>query len=292
MLKSGMGNEEALCEALIELLEEEFEAKRRDVTYPERDGSGPPVEIRLKIGDRRIAIEHTLIEPFPKAIQTGMEFVELTAAIEKQLHGSMPRPGTYTLVFPVHPTDGRHRREHDQLRERIIAWIIQARTLLHAECPARKDRDHSPHGYRGTRTGQVDGIPLSLSLRVHWQESGHHDGALFLSRAVGENVEDLRLLRLRTALDKKLPKLSQCAADGDTTFLILEWYDIALSNQVVIAEALQAALIDRDDWPDYVFLADTSSDQWHFFQPVIGGQFSIDMEYIEIERQKLDNVSR
>lgn len=61
---------------------------------------------------------------------------------------------------------------------------------------------------------------------------------------------------------------------------------------MVIAEALQAALIDRDDWPDYVFLAVTSSDQWHFFQPVIGGQFSIDMEYIEIERQKPDNGSR
>lgn len=279
MLLSGMGNEEALCEALIELLEEEFEATRADVTYPERDGSGPPVEIRLRIGDRRIAIEHTLIEPFPKAIQTGKEFVELTADIEKQLHGNMPKPGTYTLVFPVHPTDGRHRREHDRLRDRITGWIVQAGSQLHAECPTRKGRDHCPHGYRGTRTGEVDGIPLSLSLRVHWQESGRHDGALFLSRAVGENVEDLRLVRMRTALGKKLPKLSECAADGDTTFLILEWHDIALSNQVVIAKALQAALADRVDWPDYVFLADTSSDQWHFFQPVIdrGGLRNLDI---------------
>ncbi|PTD27458.1 hypothetical protein CV103_01600 [Sphingomonas fennica] len=119
---------------------------------------------------------------------------------------------------------------------------------------------------------------------MHWQDSGRHDGALFLSRAVGENIEDLRLVRMRTALSKKLPKLNECAADGDTTFLILEWHDIALSNQVVIAEALQAALADRVDWPDYVFLADTSSDQWHFFQPLIDGEFSIDMEYIEIGR--------
>ena len=35
---------------------------------------------------------------------------------------------------------------------------------------------------------------------------------------------------------------------------------------------------------EHVFLADTATDQWHFFQPVIEGQFSIEMEYIDIER--------
>ena len=89
---------------------------------------------------------------------------------------------------------------------------------------------------------------------------------------------------MRTALDKKLPKLGDCAALGDTTFLILEWSDIALSNHIVIARALEAALADRNDWPDFVFLADTATDQWHFFQPVIAGRFSIDMQYIDIDR--------
>lgn len=284
MLRSGMGNEEALCDALIRLLEEEFEAARTDVTYPERDGSGPPVEMRLRIGDRRIAVEHTVIEPFPKAIQTGKEFVELTAQIERQLHGNMPKPGTYSLVFPIHPTDGKHRRTHDRLRDKMIAWIVEAGEELHAECPERKDKNHCPHGYNGKRATEIDGIRLELSLRVHWSESGRHDGALFLARAVGADVEGQRLVRMRTALDKKLPKLSDCAALGDTTFLILEWSDIALSNHIVIARALEAALADRDDWPDFVFLADTATEQWHFFQPVIAGSFSIEMEYIEIDR--------
>ncbi len=39
-----------------------------------------------------------------------------------------------------------------------------------------------------------------------------------------------------------------------------------------------------DDWPDHVLLADTATDQWHFFQPVINRKFSIDMEYIDIEK--------
>lgn len=284
MLSPGMGNEEALCDALIRLLEKELEATRADITYPERDGSGPPVEMRLRIGERRIAVEHTVVEPFPKAIQTGKEFVELTGQIECQLNGNMPKPGTYSLVFPIHPTDGRHRRTHEQLRQRMIAWIVQAGEELHAECPERKDKNRCPHGYGGKRATEIDGIQLELSLRVHWSEGGRHDGALFLARSAGSDVESQRLVRMRTALEKKLPKLSDCAALGDTTFLILEWSDIALSNHIVIAQALEAALADRDDWPDYVFLADTATDQWHFFQPVINGRFSINMEYIDIDR--------
>lgn len=282
----GMGNEEALCEALIEPLEGEFDAKRADITYPERDGSGPPVEMRLRIGERNLAIEHTVVEPFPKAIQTGKEFVELTAEIERRLHGNMPKPGTYSLVFPIHPTDGKHRRTHDELRNKMIAWIVQAGEELHAECPERRDRYRCPHGYNGKKTTEIDGIRLELSLRVHWSERGDHDGALFLARTAGSDVESQRLVRMRTALDKKLPKLSDCAALGDTTLLILEWSDIALSNHIVIARALEAALEDRTDSPDFVFLADTATDQWHFFQPVIDGHFSIDMEYIEIGRVK------
>lgn len=247
--------------------------------------------MRLRVGEKRIAIEHTLVEPFPLAIQTGKEFVELTAEIERQLHGNMPKPGTYSLVFPVHPTEGRHRRTHGDLREKLTSWIIQAGLELHRECPERQDRDRCPHGYRGTRTAEIDGIPLELSLRVHWSERGYHDGALFLARNAGDDVEGLRLLRMRTALEKKLPKLGLCAAEGDTTFLILEWSDIALTNHIVLARALEAALADRDDCPDYVFLADTATDSWHFFQPVIEHVFSIDMEYVDIDRTELAAVT-
>ncbi len=275
-------NEKALCEALIRLLEAELDVQRSDVTYPEDDHSGPPVEMRLHLGVRRFAIEHTLIEPFPLAIQTGRWFQELTAEIEAALNGSMPRPGTYQLVFPIHPTEGKPRHTHAALRERITQWVREVGAELHGECPERLDRDHRPHGYRGVRTTEIDGIPLSLSLRVHWSEKGCHDGAFFLARAVGEDVEDQRRTRIRTALDKKLPKLTACRAEGDVTVLILEYGDIALTNQVLVAQALEAELVGRD-CPDHIFIADTmGDDSWSFFQPVADRLFSIDMEYIDV----------
>ena len=275
-------NEKALCEALIRLLEAELDVQRSDITYPEIDHSGPPVEMRLRLGAARFAIEHTLIEPFPLAIQTGKWFHELTEEIAKALHGSMPPPGTYRLVFPINPTEGKPRHTHAALRERITLWVREVAAELHSECPERLDRSHQPHGYRGVRTTEIDGIPLSLSLMVHWSERGARDGALFLARAVGDDVEDQRCIRIRTTLDKKLPKLTACRADGDVTVLILEYSDIALTNQVLVAQALEAELVGRD-CPDHIFLADTTGDQtWFFFQPVADQLFSIDMDYIDV----------
>lgn len=275
-------NEKALCEALIRLLEAKFDVQRSDLTYPEDDHSGPPVEIRLRLGAQRFAIEHTLVEPFPKAIQTGRRFQELTAEIEAALNGSMPRPGTYQLVFPIHPTEGKPPHTHGALRERIIEWVREAGAALHGECPERLDRDHRPHGHRGVRKTEIDGIPLLLSRNVHWSESGRHDGSLFLSRSVGEDVEDQRRTRIRTALDKKLPKLTACRAEGDVTVLILEYRDIALTNQVLVSQALEAELAERD-CPDHIFIADTTDDDtWSFFQPVTDRLFSIDMDHIDV----------
>jgi hypothetical protein len=283
-----MGNEELLCEALIRLLEEDVGAIRGEVTFPEKDGSGPPVEARVRIGTRRFAIEHTLIEPFPQAIQAGKEFAELTSELEQRFNGKMPKPGTYEIIFPVHPTQGVHRREHEALRARMAVWIEEAAGELHAEQPDRLDRSRRPQGYHGSRSREFDGIAVTLRRRVHWSESGTHDGTLFLVRTVGDELEDLRLARIRTSLQRKLPKLLKCADEGDVTILVLEWSDIALTNQIVIARALKAALADEPAWPDHILLADTAiPGNWHFFHPVRGRAFSIDMEYIEIDRDLL-----
>ena len=279
-----MGNEEALCEAMVRLLELEVGALRGAISFPDQDGFGPPVEMRVCIGHRRYAIEHTLVEPFPKAIQTGVEFTHFARELQDRFHGSMPKPGTYELIFPAHPTEGRHRRDHAALRERIAAWVEVAAQELYAEFPERLDRNRVPRRYRGTRTRSFEDLSVRLTRRVHWSEKGTHDGALFVVRAVGEDLEDQRLVRVRTALRKKLPKLRNCSEDGDVTVLILEWTDIALTNQILLARALEAALADEPVWPDHIMLADTAvPGMWHFFQPVADSEFSVDMAYIEID---------
>lgn len=285
-------NEAALCEAVVRLFEARLGVPRSDVSYPEDDHSGPPVEMRLRLGGRRFAIEHTLIEPFPHAIQTGMRFQKLAGEIEATLNGSMPGPGTYQLVFPINPTENNAPHTHASLRTRIIQWARRAGAELRDECPERLGRNHQPFGYRGVRTTELDGIPLSLSLTIHWSQNGRHDGALFLARSIGGDVEDQRRTRMRTALDKKLPKLSMCRAGGDVSVLILEYQDIGLTNQVLVAQALEAELVGRD-CPDHILIADTTGeDIWYFFQPVRERLFSLDMEYIDVELPLMSTKER
>lgn len=270
---TAMTNEQALCDALIRLLEEKSGVSRSDVTYPERDQSGPPVDIRLRLGERRFALEHTLIEPFPKQIRNDTWFGEITNGIEANLSGSMPGPGMYQLVFPIHPTAGKSQQAHAALRNRIIDWVREAAKELHSECLEC-----------GVRTTEVGGIPLSL--RVHRATSENDAGSFYVVRSIGGDIEAQRRIRIRTALDKKLPKLTACREDGDITVLILENADIALTNPVLVAQALEAELAGRDSWPDHVYIANTTIDgAWSFVQPVSDRSVSIDMERVEVPGQ-------
>lgn len=285
-------NEERLCEAVIRRFEDALSAKRADVTYPEKTHIGPPVDMRLAIGDTRLAIEHTIIEPFAQAIETGKEFEELVRPILDTIGSNLPKPGTYHLHFPLHPTAGRHRKTHPTLRAKIIDWIKNAAAELHAEYPERLDRWRSPRGYEGQREAEIDGLPITLKRVVGWSENGRHDGALFPYRIVGDDVEESRLARIGIALDKKLPKLEACHDQGDATVLILEYADVALTNQVLVAQALAAALTGRDFCPDHIFLADTTSDrQWYLFQPVEERVFDLETEYIEVPGELLPGAA-
>lgn len=55
-------NEGRACDAVIQWLERRCDSSRHDLRWPESDGVGPPVELRLFISDTEYAIEHTVIE--------------------------------------------------------------------------------------------------------------------------------------------------------------------------------------------------------------------------------------
>ncbi len=272
-----------MCEVVVRHLEEVLGSRRSGVTRPETDGSGPPVELRLLLADHRYAIEHTLIEPYPRALLLGRHFQEFVEPILEELDHTMPVPGIYDLVFPLDPMTGRHRRTHSELRAEIIDWVRKAAEELWNDAPSREDRDRFPSGRDGERRTEIHGLPLSLRRRVHWAQSGRHDGRIFVMRLVEEEMEELRAERLQTALDRKLGKLGRCKDEGDITVLILENTDPALTNHVLVAESLGSLLNLRSDGPDHVFIVDTTiPDEWSLFRPVIGGIFDIDMDWIEV----------
>ena len=75
-------------------------------------------------------------------------------------------------------------------------------------------------------------------------------------------IDDKRLKRLGTSLKKKSPKLHLCKAEGAITVLILENQDFALSNHVLIGDAVCCLIADLIDRPDEIYLVDTSIETW------------------------------
>ena len=82
-------NEGKACDAVVKLLEKRTGKDRSDISHPEKNGIGPPVELRLKLGTQSYAIEHTQIEAFAGQIHTAEEFRRFIAPVTNELSGAM-----------------------------------------------------------------------------------------------------------------------------------------------------------------------------------------------------------
>lgn len=258
-------HERKACDAVARVLEDRAGAIRSHPRYPEKDGSGPPVEYVVDIAGVTYAFEHTIIEAFKRQIHTGVDFGKFVAPIEAALDHSMPRPGMYRLVFPIDPCAGLKPRDIPMIQNAIIAWTTAKAVELHAELPHKPSRREKPRGHLSVRKETLPGLTfeLYLSRETFSEMPDIADGRLWVTRFAPSNHEDLREQRLATAFDRKLPKLAQWKAAGAVSVLILENGDIALTNHVVVAETVEKLLSGRTDRPDQIWLVDTViKDEW------------------------------
>src|SRR5262249_3780650 len=142
-------NEARICEAMTRLLENEIGKARSSVEWPEKDHSGPPVDLRVTIGGQRFAIEHTLVEPFQNFTSLDRRFVRFAAKIEEMLKDSLPKPGVYRLIFPLHPTEKHSGSALTRLEHSIVEWARSAAQELLAECESRESPAYRQTGYHG-----------------------------------------------------------------------------------------------------------------------------------------------
>ncbi len=76
------------------------------------------------------------------------------------------------------------------------------------------------------------------------------------------DLEGLQRERIRTALARKCPKLLDARKGGRVSILVLESDDVALANLRAIATPTITELATRDDSPDVVIWARTSTRPW------------------------------
>ena len=244
-------NEGKTCDAVIKVLEQRTGHTRVDMRRPEKDGCGPPVELRLKLGTQEYAIEHTQIEAFERQIATGVSLEELIEPVKRELARVLPGPALYEMIFPIDPSLGLKKSGLQQLQKSLIEWVHEKAQFLHVKIHER---------IRGKTTGELawrdlnahikekpPSVPYEITLNcwINRPFSEQEPGMLGAKRWAPDDkdLEFSRAKRLLQALSRKSPKLQRCKQEGARTVLVLESEDIALTSYIPVGLALDDLLM-------------------------------------------------
>ena len=124
-------NEGKACDAVVRLLEKWTGETRLGIRHPEKDGVGPPVDLRLKLGGQKYAIEHTRIELFKNQIRTGVAFKQINDFIKDRVSGSLPGPAYYELQVPIGDCLPETREKRERALKDLVDWIRTNARCLH-----------------------------------------------------------------------------------------------------------------------------------------------------------------
>ncbi len=279
-----MNNEAKCCDAVVRLLERNLDTQRWGSHYPDRiDSDKPQVDLCVVLGTKRYVLEHTRIEPFEEAIAAGIAVEKLTGCVKECLraHGPLPGPAFYELKLPLDPrpddTGGtaakrRAKSERQGIERDIADWISVESISLHK---------------RALRAGlckptQV-GRQFAGSLLVHLvcTPTGPHSArtpGLFGAVRNAPDCQRALIDRIRTALEKKAPKLRTCRDRGARTVLVME-DDSPLLGYSSVRTGFEEASNGRYDLPDETYFVDTMIDTDWYLYPMNAAaelQFEVD----------------
>ena len=256
-------NEGKACDAVIRSLERRTGHGRADLWCPEKEGADPPVELRFRLGNTHYAMEHTRIEAFEKQIQSGVQFEQMIGSVTEELCGTLPGEAIYTVHFPLRTSLKVKSRKLTEMQKKLTEWVRENATRLDEKSRADEAEQQGGPG-QDSIVGTPPGFDYEIALHRYPRRGlGRQErGWIGAVRIAPEDGEPLRTSRVRKALDDKREKLQKCKREGAQTILVLESDDIALSNHVVIGEAVLNALEGHSDTADEIYLVETEMDPW------------------------------
>ena len=258
-------NEIAVCEFVRTIIEQRTSESLVVTARPDRqERQKQAVEMILSSQTRQYALEHTRIESFPSQIRDGKDFSRLLAPLEREFSGILP--GIYWLIVPVGATGTVSACSEDAVRQSVAAWVRANAETLEGEFETEPEMriDLSTRRFdidraRSEITDQPPGVPFPVTLK----RTGRKGSKLLIMRFTPPHLRELRVQRIREALDRKCAKLAAHHADSRRTVLVLESDDVALANRHEVGEALREVLAARTEVPDLVFLVETEDEPWY-----------------------------
>ena len=267
-------NEGKACDAVIRILEERTGETRANVYRSEDqiDRHGSRIELCLTLGTTVYAIEHTRIETFRDQIKRGISFASLVRSVIAELDGQLPGPALYDLILPLDRQLRMKRRQLERTQETLVCWISENAEELYESIMDGA----SPHTPLRNMNDYVEGKPpyfpfgVRLRCQVLQCDSGPEPVRIGACRIApeSEELEQSRADALLQSLNDKCPKLDNFRKEEERkglevrTLLVLESDDIALTNEIVVAEIIPKLLAARLDAPDEIYLIETEIDTW------------------------------
>jgi hypothetical protein len=249
MITKEPNNEQRLCNVVIQALVERIgesiiKAEPQDTVVRDR----PAVEWIYETTSTKFAVEHTRIESLPKQIEEGRLFAQLFEPLQSELAGRLP--GAFFLIVDV----GAARipaKQHSEVRRALAEWILENGGALDAE------ETTGPSGNCDI-TSTPPGVPFKVTLH----RDCDYESRLFAMQNLQDGWKCLRSKRIAETLARKCPKLQEARKEGCVSVLILESDDIGLANRHVVAKTTISELEARNDAPDIVIWARTSTSPW------------------------------
>ena len=252
------GNEGKVCDAVARMLEKRTGKTRKDVRNPEKDGIGPPVDIRLKLGCQEYAIEHTIIESYENQIRNSRAYWDIQEYLKENVEGKLPDEAYYELQIPTKTTMPKKERKRGKLRKEIGDWV---------RATANDMDERRKTGCRGCLrytsyyervVGKIESPNWEVALVREGDVQIGEDGKAVIQTKwmLQENVEEQRWERLRDAYGRKCPKLEEAKREGARTILILENIDTNLGWFGVIGRMIPRLAQEKIKGPDEIYLAE------------------------------------
>src|SRR5262245_5069458 len=237
-------NEATACDVVRRVIEQRRgEPLRISGTTDKTIRNAQAVEYTWDAPTSRYVVEHTRIESFPGQLFDDSLFKTVFEPLEAALSGRVP--GRFLLSVDVGSVQGLRVKDRSRLQSAIAAWVLQNASGLDGELESE-----------GEGVNTITARPVDVPFDVTLSRSRKSGSLLHVARHAPPSLEQERLSRIRTALDRKCPKLHAVkVAEGRTSVLVLESNDIALANRCDIADALDTALAARgSDAPDEIYL--------------------------------------
>ena len=257
-------NEGMVCDAVVRFIEKRTGAIRTQIRYPERDGVGPQVELRLKLDVQEYAIEHTKIESFEHQIKSGVIIDKILDHFKKNLPVPFPSPAYYELQYPIDICFPTGKAKRKRALNNLVEWICTNEKVLRERNRNRPMRPYLPWVADEFVRGTPAGFNCTFEL-LCWLDAARirrKPGALWMRPIIPEVLEPLLRKRLMRAFTDKCPKLQRCKAEGARTVLVLESSDNALMHYEFRGDLLPELLAKHTDAPDEIFLVLTHTNLW------------------------------